>query len=188
LRFQQQPFDHGQRRVRGGLCLCQNRARQGCTITGYASEAIHIEDWSTDITVTRNTITASGTSFNGPILVISGSYNIKIAHNTIDASANSNSVPCINVLAGGSGNTPGGRSVIAPSYVKIEHNHVVVGNNAGAFYLRSVLYSTVRNNTVRARAPSPDRAARWPMPVRSVTGSMAIPARTTSCRITFSSA
>jgi hypothetical protein len=69
----------------------------------------------------------------------------------IDATANTVNIPLINVLAGGSGTTPGGRSVIAPSYITITNNpRLYAGANCSGIYLESILYAIVSNNIIRA--------------------------------------
>lgn len=91
-----------------------------CHFENYYSQAIHIEDYSSNIKISDGTtIKSCGRGAGGGILIISGSSDITIAAQ-LDQTANSNALFAIAILAGNSGGTTaGGRPEVAPSRVTI---------------------------------------------------------------------
>ena len=103
---------------------------ENCVIRRYGSEALHVEDRSTDIQMTGNTIVAGSTlQPHGVILIISGSKNIVVDHNVVDARSNGNSPHLVLV-------TGGGEKLATPSEVSITDNVLVNGPATRTWYLQ----------------------------------------------------
>jgi polygalacturonase len=128
-----------------GLAHVVRATVRDCTFSSYYNEALHIEDYSSAITVEGNRFLSCGTNQGSYIQVISGATDVKIANNSIDATANSNFIKVINCLAGGTGTTPGGRTVIAPRRISITGNDISAGSCHG-IYLEATLQSIVTHN------------------------------------------
>jgi hypothetical protein len=129
-----------------GLAFVSDARITGNTMSGYNNEAIHVEDYSDDVTIAENTITSCGLMFTGVIQVISGASKVRILNNRISTVGNATSIGVINLLAGGSGTTPGGRSVIAPRFVTVDGNQITVGGTTKGLYAESVLHLTISGN------------------------------------------
>lgn len=101
-----------------------------CRITNYGSEALHVEDRSTDIELVDNTIVGGSTAQpNGVILVVNNAKAITIARNLIDARPNANNPHLILVTAGGT-------HFANPSDVRIVDNVLVNGPATRTWYLQ----------------------------------------------------
>lgn len=121
----------------------------GGTISGYYNEGIHCEDYCADIVVDGVALASCGRNQGSYIQVISGCDGVIITNSYLDASANTTNIPLINVLAGGSGTTPGGRTVLAPRRVSVNNNpRISCGANCSGIYFESVLNGTIANNTL----------------------------------------
>jgi len=126
-----------------------------CDFTNYFNEAVHVEDESEHIKVRGNTMAACGKNQGSYIQVISNSFDVVISENTCDARTNTNgtAIPIINVLQGGTGTTPGGRTPTPPKEVKIVKN-TVYGSTATTtatrgMYLEDIDELTVEGNILR---------------------------------------
>lgn len=101
-----------------------------CMIRNYGSEALHVEDRSTDIVLAGNTIVGGSTRQpNGVILIVNDSRRVTIADNVIDARANTNSPHLILV-------TGGGKKFPCPSDVAVTGNVLVNGPTTRTWYLQ----------------------------------------------------
>lgn len=132
-----------------GLAHIVDAVVSGCTISGYNNEAIHIEDYSTDVLVEANTIATSGLMQGSVIQIISGCSRVKVRSNSISTQGNTNSIYAVNVLAGGTGTTPGGRPVIPPAFVTIADNEITCGGTTRGIYLESTSFCKVDGNKFR---------------------------------------
>lgn len=132
-----------------GLAHIVDAQVKGCDISGYANEAIHVEDYSSDVLVSENTINNSGTGQGSVVQVISGSTRVKIERNQISTAGNTTSIYAINVLAGGTGTTPGGRTVIPPTLVSIIDNELTLANTTKGIYLESTSFCKVDGNKIK---------------------------------------
>lgn len=130
-----------------GLAHITGAAIRGNTFSDYNNEAIHIEDYSTGIVVDGNSFKRCGMLFAAYVRVISGARYVKITNNYFDATANTNFIPVIQSVAGGVGNTPGGRISIDPFRLVIEGNQIQAGGCHG-IYLSAAGNSTVIGNTL----------------------------------------
>jgi hypothetical protein len=101
-----------------------------CRIENYGSEALHVEDHSTDIHLVGNTIIrGSQLQGNGIIMVLSASQRIEIARNVIDARENTNKVNLILVTAGG-------KQFENPADVTVKDNVLLEGALTRKWYLQ----------------------------------------------------
>lgn len=119
-----------------------------CNFENFPYEPIHIEDYSTDIKVIGNRLSNCGTTAGGGILVITGSSDVVISGNTIDATANTNAYFGISILAAASGTTPGGRAAIAPSDIVVSDNIIRCGAKYAGIYVENVPSVTVHGNQI----------------------------------------
>jgi len=113
----------------------------GNTFSGYNAEALHIEDNSTNVSVYNNTISSAGLTHDSFIQVISGSNNISITGNVLNASNNTDAINLINV-------EPGGTTFKAPSSVTVSNNSFTLGALQSGADFMDVPNLTVSNNTV----------------------------------------
>lgn len=121
----------------------------GGTISGYHNEGIHCEDYSADIVVDGVALASCGLNQGSYIQIISGCDGVIVTNCYLDASANTTNIVLINALAGGSGTTPGGRTVVAPRRVSVNNNpRISCGANCSGIYFESVLNGTISNNTL----------------------------------------
>ena len=105
-----------------GIAFCADVVVSGCTMTNYRMEAVHVEDWSSDVTVTGCTFSACGLREFAHIQIISGSSRVTARANAHDATMNTRAIALVDALAGGSGATAGGRDVVPPSDVTVAAN------------------------------------------------------------------
>lgn len=115
------------------------------TITNVAGEAIHIEDYTTDLKIARNRLVGN----DAGIQIISGSSRLTLDDNTIDATANTGSpFQIISVQAGGEGDTPGGRPGAWPSDITVSRNRILGGNNGASngLYFEKVVNGQIVDN------------------------------------------
>lgn len=128
---------------------CSDVKVRGCTITGYYNEGVHIEDWSSDISVTDNTFTDCGTGTSQWLSILSGASNITVARNTFAAVANTSGAAAISLLQAGAGTTPSGHSYIPPSNIKIVDNDIAVNAAGFGIYADSVTDLRITGNHIR---------------------------------------
>ena len=117
-----------------------------CHFENYYNEAIHVEDYSTNVVIANNRLVSCGTTRGGGILVITGCSNITIAGNVIDARSNTVAEYGIIVLMGGAGTTPGGRPHIAPSQIHVSDNLVLCGSSYSGIYVENVSDALIQGN------------------------------------------
>ncbi|UXM90962.1 right-handed parallel beta-helix repeat-containing protein [Paenarthrobacter sp. JL.01a] len=118
------------------------------TFDGYNNEAVHIEDYSTDVLVDGNSFKRCGLLFAAYIRIISGARYVKIVNNDFDATTNTNFIPVIQSVAGGTGLTPGGRTMIDPFRVDVIANQIQAGGCHGV-YLSANTGGIVAKNTIQ---------------------------------------
>ncbi|MCD2187966.1 right-handed parallel beta-helix repeat-containing protein [Actinomycetospora soli] len=105
-----------------GVAYCADVAISGCTMTNYRMEAVHVEDWSSDVAVTDNRMTACGLSEYAFVQIIQGCTRVVVRGNVFDATANTAEIAVVNALAGGRGSSAGGRPVVPPTAVTVTGN------------------------------------------------------------------
>lgn len=115
---------------------------------GYNNEAVHIEDYSTAVLVEGNDFKRCGLLFAAYIRVISGARYVNIVDNDFDATGNTNFIPVIQSVAGGTGLTPGGRAMIDPFRVDVVNNRIQAGGCHG-IYLSANTNGVVAVNTIQ---------------------------------------
>lgn len=112
-----------------GFANVQKAVVERCRIENYGAEALHVEDRSSDIRLTGNTLIAASTlQSNGIILVVNNSTSITIEGNSIDARTNANKAHAILVTAGGS-------KFPKPTGVVLKDNVILLGAVTPKWYL-----------------------------------------------------
>lgn len=130
-----------------GFANVQNGRVESCQIRDYGSEALHVEDRSTDILLTGNTIIGGSTRQpNGVILVVNDSRKVSISGNFIDARPNTNKVHLVLVTAGG-------RNFPCPTDVSVNGNVLVNGPRTQTWYLQDGSGPAPAANLVVPTAP-----------------------------------
>jgi hypothetical protein len=113
-----------------GFANVHNGRVENCDIRRYGSEALHVEDRSTDIRLTGNTIVGASTlQPNGVILIIRDSRRVVVDRNVIDARPNTNNPHLVLVTAGGA-------ALTNPSEVSVTNNILVNGRATRTSYLQ----------------------------------------------------
>ena len=103
---------------------------ENCRISGYRSEALHVEDRSADIRLAGNHIDGGSLAQpNGVVMVLSGSQRIAVHRNVIDARSNTNAPHLVLVTAGGS-------AFACPTAVNVTDNILVNGAATRTWYLQ----------------------------------------------------
>jgi hypothetical protein len=103
---------------------------ENCVMRNYGSEALHVEDRSSDIRLVANTICAGSLrQSNGVIMVVNNSKAVEISGNVIDARQNTNRTHLILVTAGG-------KSFANPTDVSVTDNILVNGPSTQTWYLQ----------------------------------------------------
>lgn len=105
-----------------GLANVQDAVIRNNTFTNYALEAVHVEDYSTRVTVEANEFTACGIRLHSYVQILSGAMGVDVVGNTFHATMNANEIYAVTSQPGGVGLTGGGRPVIAPSDVSLRNN------------------------------------------------------------------
>jgi hypothetical protein len=136
-----------------GIAYCADVVVAGSTMTNYRMEAVHIEDWSTDVTVLGCTFSACGLREFAHIQIISGSSRVTARANTHDATMNTRSIALVNALAGGSGDTAGGRDVVPPSAVTVTGNVFRCSDAVTAVSFHGVRGGAITGNRITGIAP-----------------------------------
>lgn len=119
-----------------------------CYFENYSYEAIHVEDYSTGVVVSDNRLVSCGKVDEGGILVMTGSSDVVIVGNTIDATSNTNTDMAIGVLQAGSGTTPGGRASIPPSSITIASNIIRCGAKFVGIYVENAPNIVIQGNQI----------------------------------------
>jgi hypothetical protein len=137
-----------------GIAFCADVVVSGCTMTNYRMEAVHVEDWSSDVTVTGCTFSACGLREFAHIQIISGSSRVTARANAHDATMNTRAIALVNALAGGSGDTAGGRAVVPPSAVTVAANVFRCSHAVTAVSFHGVSGGAITDNRVEGIAPA----------------------------------
>ncbi|WP_433783420.1 right-handed parallel beta-helix repeat-containing protein [Actinomycetospora sp. CA-101289] len=118
-----------------GVAHCADVAIRGCTVERYRMEAVHVEDFSTDVLVEDNTFTACGLTEFAHVQVIAGARRVTVRGNRHDATMNTRPIPIVGGLPGGEGLTAGGRPLDPPTEVTVADNEMrcAAGITAVAF-------------------------------------------------------
>lgn len=131
-----------------GFANVTNGRVENCHIRNYSSEALHIEDRSTNIHLAGNMIVGGSMGQpNGIIMVLSGSKAVTIDRNFIDARSNTNRPHMILV-------TGGGEQLANPSGVSITNNVLVNGPWTQTWYLQPGSGPSPSGNLVFPATPS----------------------------------
>jgi hypothetical protein len=133
-----------------GLAHVAGAVVRGNTFSRYSLEALHIEDYSTDVVVQDNTFTDCGLRDHSHVQIISGSQRVRVAGNTFHATQNTRRIYVVNALPGGNRPTAGGRPSAPPSGVTIEQNTFDCADPAVPVYFQGVRGGTIRGNTITA--------------------------------------
>jgi parallel beta helix pectate lyase-like protein/pectate lyase-like protein len=120
------------------------------TFDRYALEAVHVEDYSTDVTVQDNTFTACGLRDHSHVQIISGSQRVRVVGNTFRATGNTRPIYVVDALPGGDHPTAGARPPGPPSAVTVEDNTFDCVEPAVPVYFQGVRDGVIRANTVTA--------------------------------------
>ncbi len=109
-----------------GLANVQQCEISGNGITGYIMNGIHIEDRSSQVTITNNlftTVSTKATTYESAVFIISGSHDITVSANTFDTRPQTNPIDCVYVGTGGAG-------YAAPYNVTATNNIAYLANNS----------------------------------------------------------
>ncbi len=137
-----------------GIAYCADVVVSGCTMTNYRMEAVHIEDWSDDVTVSGCTFSACGLREFAHVQIISGSSRVTARANTHDATMNTRAIALVNALAGGSGSTAGGRDVVPPSAVTVADSVFRCSRAVTAVSFHGVRGGAITGNRITGIAPA----------------------------------
>ena len=129
------------------------------TMSGYALEAVHVEDYSEDVTIVGNRIASAGLQGNSHIQLIGGARRITIERNTFSAGSNTRGIVVVNALAGGTAPTPGGRPTGPPAAVVVADNDFELAPTVRAASFEGVAGGAFRGNRLRGPALDADPAA-----------------------------
>ncbi|MCA9843204.1 MAG: right-handed parallel beta-helix repeat-containing protein [Dehalococcoidia bacterium] len=140
-----------------GLAHVVNAVVRDCYFENYYNEAIHLEDWCANVVVSGNRIVTCGTDPStatytdrdrGGIVITSGCSDVVVSGNTLDHSANTNSLHGIVVKELPAATTPGGRSDIPPFRVTISDNIIQCGSDYQGMWITKLEDGVVRGNTI----------------------------------------
>jgi hypothetical protein len=133
-----------------GLAHVAGAEVRGNTFDRYALEALHIEDYSTDVTVQNNTFTSCGLRDHSHVQIISGSQRVSVVENTFHATDNTRPIYVVNALPGGTNRTAGARPPGPPSGVTVERNTFDCADPAVPLYFQGIRDGVIRGNTITA--------------------------------------
>ena len=127
-----------------------------CYFESYYNEAIHVEDHSSNIIISGNTLVTCGTDAEqtptdldrGGIVVTSGSSDIFITNNVLDHTANLNKLHGIVIKNINGVVTAGGRPMVAPRKCLVSDNIIKCGKNYQGIWIANVTDATVRGNRI----------------------------------------
>lgn len=143
-----------------GIAYCADVVVRGCTMERYRMEAVHVEDFSTDVLVEGNTFTACGLREFAHVQIISGARRVTVRGNRHDATMNTNAIPIVGALAGGDALTAGGRPQDPPTEVVVEGNTMRCGPSVRAVAFDDVPAGAIVGNRVDGPGvEAPDVAA-----------------------------
>ncbi|WP_433802782.1 right-handed parallel beta-helix repeat-containing protein [Actinomycetospora sp. CA-084318] len=135
-----------------GIAYCADVAVSGCTMANYRMEAVHVEDWSSDVTVSGNRMTACGLSEYAFVQIIQGCSRVVVRGNTFDATANTSEIAVVNALAGGRGSSAGGRPVVPPTAVTVTGNEFRCSSDVTAVAFLGVDGGAITGNRISGLA------------------------------------
>ncbi|MGY1769948.1 right-handed parallel beta-helix repeat-containing protein [Blastococcus sp. SYSU D00813] len=135
-----------------GLAHVEDAVVSNCSFDTYSLEAVHVEDYSDEVTVRRNTFRACGLRMHSHVQVISGCTNVRVVENTFDATANAELIYVVNALPGGTQPTAGGRPSDGPSDVLVRGNTFDCSADAVPVYFQDVERGEISGNTITAQA------------------------------------
>jgi len=126
-----------------GLANVQDASITDCTFSGYNSEAIHIEDRSSGVDITDNTLSSCGLTKDSYIQIINNSSGIDVSDNTLNANSNTDTINLINVEPGG--------NYAPPSDVSVDNNTFELGAKQNGVCFADIPSGvTADSNTVSA--------------------------------------
>ncbi|MEJ2887997.1 glycosyl hydrolase family 28-related protein [Actinomycetospora aeridis] len=131
-----------------GIAYCADVVVRGCTMERYRMEAVHVEDFSTDVLVEGNTFTACGLREFAHVQIISGARRVTVRGNRHDATMNTRAIPIVGALAGGDALTAGGRPQDPPTEVVVEGNVMRCAPAVRAVAFDDVPAGAITGNTV----------------------------------------
>lgn len=92
------------------------------TFERYAMEAVHVEDYSSRVTIHDNQFTACGLRKHSHVQIIGGSRELQVVNNRFRAEMNTNEIYAVTAQPGGVGLTVSGRQTVPPSDVTLRDN------------------------------------------------------------------
>lgn len=122
------------------------------TFERYSLEAVHIEDYSTSITIRGNTFTACGLREFSHVQIIGGSNSVTVADNVFTATMNTQRIYVVNALPGGTAPTPGGRPVRPPTAVTVRANSFACAPPVVPVYFEGVSNGVITANVISGAA------------------------------------
>lgn len=131
-----------------GIAYCADVVVRGNTMERYRMEAVHVEDFSTDVLVEDNTFTACGLREFAHVQIISGARRVTVRGNRHDATMNTAAIPIVGALAGGDALTAGGRPQDPPTEVVVEANEMRCGPAVRAVAFDDVPAGAIVGNRV----------------------------------------
>ncbi|MEJ2866533.1 glycosyl hydrolase family 28-related protein [Actinomycetospora sp. OC33-EN08] len=135
-----------------GVAYCARVEVRGNRMTNYRMEALHVEDWSSDVTIEGNTMTACGLTEFAFVQLIQGVTRIVVRGNVFDATANTEPIAVVHALAGGRGLSAGGRPVVPPTAVTVTGNEFRCSEAVRAVSFEGVSGGSVTGNRVSGLA------------------------------------
>jgi hypothetical protein len=131
-----------------GLAYCADAVVRGCAVERYRMEAVHVEDFTTDVLIEDNTFTACGLLEFAHVQIISGTRRITVRGNRHDATMNGRPIPIVGALAGGDALTAGGRPQVPPTEVTVADNEMQCGPGVSAVAFDDVPVGAITGNRV----------------------------------------
>ncbi|WP_433029669.1 glycosyl hydrolase family 28-related protein [Actinomycetospora sp. CA-053990] len=131
-----------------GIAYCADVVVRGCTVERYRMEAVHVEDFSTDVLVEGNTFTACGLQEFAHVQIIAGARRVTVRANRHDATMNTRPIPLVGALPGGEGLTAGGRPLDPPTEVVVADNVMRCGAGIRAVAFDGVPAGAITGNRV----------------------------------------
>lgn len=140
-----------------GLAHVTNAVVRDNYFEGYYSDAIHLEDYCTNVVVAGNRIVNCATVPNpststekdrAGITVMTGCSDVVICGNVLDHTANDNGLHGIVIKNLGGAETPGGRPNIPPLRVTISDNIILCGSDFQGMWITDLTDGVIRGNTI----------------------------------------
>ncbi|MHC1560645.1 right-handed parallel beta-helix repeat-containing protein [Actinomycetospora sp. C-140] len=142
-----------------GVATGRDVTIRGNTMSGYALEAVHVEDYSDGVTIVGNRVASAGLEGNSHIQLIGGARRITVERNTFLAGSNTSEIVVVNALAGGTAPTPGGRPTGPPADVVVADNDFELAETVRAASFEGVTGGAFRGNRLRGPALDDDPGA-----------------------------